>query len=431
MSAAAPAPTETAAPASPSSGRGRSITAVICVVLAGILTIPAGFAFWGQRTINDGQRYIDTVGPLVNDPEIQQAIATKVTDAIEKQVDVEALLTTAFSGVITDRPRLEALIGPISGAVNGLIEREVQEFVASDAFESLWITANQRAQQVLYKVLNGEESSSAISVQGDEIVLDVSEVIEQVKQRLVDRGLTILDRIPLPDNDRQIVLLEAPELKQVKNIYAFTNPVARWLIVVVALLYLGAFVLARRRPRMTVVIGAVLAVNGLFLAWSLSTGQNLFSNQLAGTVFGPASEAFYNQLLTYLDRGQTVILWLGLILIATGWFAGRNSTGSTARRTIRGGLESVGASLSDGPVAEPGRWVAANARWLRIVTFVLGVVILLWGGQATPDQLFWAVVFVIVVHALIQVLIGAGTAPPGSAVSKKAPTTPEPTAGTA
>ncbi|WP_157575063.1 hypothetical protein [Jiangella muralis] len=44
----------------------RSIAAVLCVVLAALLTVPAAVAYWGQRTLNDTQRYTDTVGPLVD-----------------------------------------------------------------------------------------------------------------------------------------------------------------------------------------------------------------------------------------------------------------------------------------------------------------------------------------------------------------------------
>src|SRR5689334_22326185 len=104
--------------------RGRSIAAIVCLVLAALLTVPAGVAYWGQRTINDGQRYVATVGPLVDSPEVQAAITTKVTDAIQSQVDVQALLNEAFAGVIQDRPRLQLLIGPLAGAVNGLIETQ-------------------------------------------------------------------------------------------------------------------------------------------------------------------------------------------------------------------------------------------------------------------------------------------------------------------
>jgi hypothetical protein len=81
---------------------GRSIAAIVCVVLAVLLTTPAAVAYWGQRTLNDSQRYLETVGPLVNSPEVQDAIATTVIDAIEQQVDVEAILNDVFADVITD-----------------------------------------------------------------------------------------------------------------------------------------------------------------------------------------------------------------------------------------------------------------------------------------------------------------------------------------
>src|SRR6476469_279540 len=225
MAEAAPVPP----PAEPST-RGRAIAAVVCLVLAAVLTVPASFSYWGQRTINDGQRYVETVGPLVDSPEVQTAIATKVTDAIEQQVDVEALLTQAFSGVTQDRPRISLLIGPLAGAVNGLIETQVQNFIASNAFRELWLAANTRAQEALVRLLNGDDSG-AVSVQGGEVVLDLSTVIDQVKQQLVDRGLTFVQHAPaLPAADQQIVLLESSQLKQVRTIYAFSNPVAKWLI---------------------------------------------------------------------------------------------------------------------------------------------------------------------------------------------------------
>jgi hypothetical protein len=241
---------------------GRSIGVVVCVVLAVLLTTPAVVAFWGQRTLNDAQRYLDTVGPLVHSPEVQDAIATTVTNAIQQQVDIETVLNEVFAGVITDRPRLQKLVGPLSGAINGLIDREVREFVASDAFADTWVRVNTRAQQALVRLLKGDVETGAVSLQGDQVVLDLSDVIDQVKQRLVARGLTIVENVPIPDKDRQIVLLEAPQLKQARTIYAFANPVARWLILVVAALYLAAFLLSRRRPRMTVIIGVALVANG-------------------------------------------------------------------------------------------------------------------------------------------------------------------------
>jgi hypothetical protein len=386
---------------------GRSIAAAVCLVLAALLTTPAAIAYWGQRTLNDTPRYVDTVGPLVDSPEVQDAIATTVTDAIEKQVDVEAIINDVFAGVITDRPRLQRLVGPLAGAINGLIDREVRAFVASDAFADIWVRVNTRAQQALVRVLEGDESG-AVSLQGDQVVLDVSDVITQVQQRLVDRGLTIVENIPIPDVDKQIVLLDSPQLQQARTIYAFTNPVARWLILVVAALYLAALLLSSRRPRTTVIIGGVLAANALLVAFSLSVGRQLFINELAGTVFGPASSVFYDTLLAYLERGWKVFLWLGVILVVVGWFTGSNTSGTAVRSTLAGGLETVGARLADGPVGGPGRWVAANARWLRVAVGVLGAVVLLWGNDVSPSRLLWSLALTVVLLGIVQILVGAG-----------------------
>ncbi len=423
MAEAAPVPT--AADPAATSHRGRSIAAVVCIVLAAILTVPAGFAYWGQRTINDGNRYVATVGPLVDSPEVQTAIATKVTDAIEEQVDVQALLNQAFAGVIADRPRLQLLIGPLAGAVNGLIQTQVQNFIESDAFRELWLAVNTRAQERLVQLLNGEDSG-AVTVQGGQVVLDLSTVVDQVKQQLVDRGLTFVQNAPpIPAADQQIVLLDSPQLKQVRTIYAFSNPLAKWLLPVVGLLYLGGLLLSRRKSRATVVIGILIAANALLMALALSIGRQLFVNELSGTVFGPASTVFYDTVLSYLERGQRVLLGLGLILVVIGWFTGGTKFGTAVRTTIARSLESAGASVSDTRAAGAGRWTLANAVWLRIVVGVLGLVVLLWGNNVSGTRLFWSTLVVLVLLAAIQVLVGTGRA--AGAVGAKSDDDADPT----
>jgi hypothetical protein len=399
------------------------VGAAVCLLLAALLTTPAAVAYWGQRTLNDTQRYVDTVGPLVESQEVQDVIATAVTDAIQQQVDTEALLNEAFAGVVDDAPRLELLVGPLAAAIDGAVERQVREFLASDTFADIWTRVNTRAQQALQRILEGD-SSGAVSLQGDEVVLDVSEVIDEVKARLVDRGLTFIENAPVPETDRQIVLLEAPQLEQLRTIYAFGNPVARWLLPIVGLLYLGALLLARHRPRMVVAIGAVIAANALLLALALSVGRQLFSNELSGTTFGPASRAFYETLLAYLQRGQEVVLWLGLVLVVVGWFAGANRYGTAVRTTVRDGLEKVGSAVPGEQVDSAGQWVAGNIRWLRVVVVGLGAVVLLWGNDVSLSRWWWSLALVVVLLAVLQVLAGAGRGPNRQESAQVPPATP-------
>ena len=252
-------------------------------------------------------------------------------------------------------------------------------------------------------------TGGAISLQGDEVVLDVSEVIDAVKERLVARGLTVVENLPIPEVDKQIVLLEAPGLRQARTIYAFANPIAKWLLPLVAALYFAAFLLWRRRPPMAVAIGILLVANTLVMALVLSIGRQLFVNELAGTVFGPASTVFYDTLLAYLERGWQVLLWVGLFLVAAGWFAGSNRSGTAFRTTVAGALENAGAAVSDGPVGDAGRWVRANAGWVRVAVGVLGVLVLLWGNDVSLSRgCSGRRCLVVALLAAVQVLVGAG-----------------------
>jgi hypothetical protein len=68
---------------------------------------------------------VDTGGPLIHSPAVQDAIATRVSDVIDKQVNVEEILNNVFASTITDRPRLQKLVGPLSGAIDGLVDSQV------------------------------------------------------------------------------------------------------------------------------------------------------------------------------------------------------------------------------------------------------------------------------------------------------------------
>ena len=362
-------------------------------------------AFWGQRTLTDPQRYIETVGPLVNSSEVQDAIGTAAIQTFEKQVNVEAILDDVFAQVLTDRPRLQRLVGPLASGVNSLIEREVRSFIASDTFADLWLASQTRAQQAFMRIMEGN-SSGAISLQGDQVVLDIGDVLEQVKQRLIARGLTVLQNVPIPDVNKQIVLMDAPKLAQARTVYAFTRPIATWLLPVVALLYLIAFMLARRRPLMAAAIGVSFAVNALLVAFALNVSERLVVNAFSGTVLAPASTVIYTQLLSFLTRGWQVILWLGIILIVAGWFAGITGAAVAFRRWLSGGLRAGGAAVGTQGLVPTGRWVASNAGWLRVVAVVIGAVVLLWGMDTSLSRLAWSTVLVVVLLVLIELAAG-------------------------
>jgi membrane protein YdbS with pleckstrin-like domain len=90
-------------------------------------------------------------------------------------------------------------------------------------------------------------------------------------------------------------------------------------------------------------------------------------------------------------------------------------------------LEGIGRAVAGGPVSAAGRWVAANARWLRVAVGLLGAVVLLWGNDVSLSRLVWSLVLVVALLAVVQILVGAGRAtaasrpvPPAGAVPEAA-----------
>ena len=65
----------TPASASRSGGKGRSVVVVILFLLATVLTPIATIGQWGHKTIIDSETYLATVGPLINDPAVQDSIS--------------------------------------------------------------------------------------------------------------------------------------------------------------------------------------------------------------------------------------------------------------------------------------------------------------------------------------------------------------------
>lgn len=401
--------TDTAATSSPTKRRigVRSIAALLALIL-GLVLLPIGtVTYWGHRTVSDSERYLETVQPLAYDEDVQASVSTFLTDKIEEQVDPEALVNQLFAGLIEQYPSLKALVPVVSGAIDSLIAQVVDRLVRSDQFKQLWDLANAAAQKSLMAILEGRDDGP-VSLQGDEVVLDISTLIDQVKQGLVDRGFSAAANINVPEADRQIVLLEAPQLAQIRTIYSLTSPVAAGLIYVAILLLVLAAVLARRRPRMVAWAGGGAAVVGGLLIVGLGVGQGVFVNTLEGTPFAKASQTFYDQLLKFLYNGSYALIVLGIIVMAVGLYL----CGARWAVELRAGVNNLAADIAGnipaGPITSSGAWVAAHARWLRVAVAAIFTIIVVIGNDLSVARTIWAALIALVLLGIIQVWAAAG-----------------------
>lgn len=396
----------TAAPA-PKEKRwgGRSIASLLLFVLATILLIPALLGHWGHRTVIDGERYIATVGPLINQPEVQEALSTAVTDAVVAQVNTEDQVGTLLGNLFPDAGFTDQLAAPIAAGINSLIGELVTKFVASEQFATVWIQLNTAAQQGVVLILEGKDGG-VVRLDGDNLVLDTSVALQAIQQKLVESGITAAANITIPDSDRQIVLANTPGLAQIQTIYGLTSPILQWLPLVIALMLGGAILLARRRARTTVAAGIVLLVSGVVILMGLAAGQEAFTNQLSGTPWGPAADVFWETLLDYLVAGTQAIVTLGIVVILAGWFGGRTRLARTLRGHVTRGLAQLSGRMSDGRPGSLPQPMLGYARWL---IYAIGVALVLVSDLMSVSTILWVTALVAGFVTLAQLLSGPGS----------------------
>lgn len=410
--------TDTSAPSTPAKRRigARSIAAVLALIL-GLGLLPLGtITYWGHRTVTDTERYLETMQPLAYDEDVQDSLSVFLTEKIEEQVDPEALVNQLFAGLIEQYPTLKALVPVISGAMDSLIAQVVDRLVRSDQFKQLWDVANAAAQKGLMAILEGRDDGP-VSLQGDAVVLDISSIIDQVKQGLVDRGFAAAANINVPEADRQIVLLEAPQLAQIRTIYSLTSPIAVALFFFAILLLVLAVFLARRRPRMVAWAGGGAAAGGLLLIVGLGIGETVFVNTLDGTPFEKASQTFYDQLLKFLYNGAYAIVVLGIIVLAVGLYLCGARWAVELRAAVNNLADDVARNIPAGPITSSGTSVAAHARWLRVGVGVIFTIIVIIGNDLSVARTIWAALIALVLLAVIQVWAAAGRRAPAEQVS--------------
>ena len=373
--------------------RGRSVISLILFIVATLLTPIAVIGHWGHQTVVDSQQFISTVGPLAEDPEIQQAVADVVSNAIIEQVDTAELAGGLLGALIPNEQLGGLLSGPIKAGIDSLIRGGVERFVESSAFQQAWIRINEAAQRGFMAALTGDPSGP-VQFEGDELVLDISTLLQDVQQSLVDDGISIAGAVTIPETDTQIVLLDSPALAQVRTIYGFASPFLSVILLINAALFTGAVLLATRRARTTVAVGIVVLAWAVALNYGIRFAESSFVNAFNDTLFESAATAFYNQLLIYLLLAVQGLLLLGVVVIALGWFSGTTRTATYVRGSIDAGLAEIGNRLPTGlsVIGRPIREYAPFVRWGLLAVWLL--VVFAFGAVTLERTLGWTALLV-------------------------------------
>jgi hypothetical protein len=166
-------------------------------------------------------------------------------------------------------PLLDRAGGDAAAAAEALVRRVVSAVVASDAFETLWSTAQRAGHSEVVSVLARPEPLQV----GEQVVVPLDPFVDAVSDQLAGLGLELdaaLDNLTLA-----LPLASAGDFEAARVAYRLLERL--WLLIPAAAVALAlvSVGLARRRFRALAILGGLAAVLCLGLLAAMGVGRGL------------------------------------------------------------------------------------------------------------------------------------------------------------
>jgi hypothetical protein len=417
----------TAAPSSAEPQRRhrlRTVAGVLVITLGCILAPLSVLSVWIDSQVTDTDAYVETVAPLIDDPAVQDALANAVTTEVFRQLDVQDTTADALQALVdrTDLPpvvqeRLVGLAVPITNGVEGFVTEQVDRLVASDDFQAAWVEANRVAHQELVATLTGQQDG-AVQVDEGTVSVNIAPFIEVVKQRLVDRGLTVAERIP--DVQASFVVLQSADLARAQSLFALLDTLGTVFPFLVLAVLAGGILIANGRRRALVGAGLGVAASMVLLGVALALLRAGYLSAVPTDLLPrDAASVVFDTLVRYLRTALRGVLLLGLLVAAAAYLAGPSRTAVATRVALRRGTAAVrgfGGGSAGLAGARVGHAVRAARRPLQVLAVTLAGLTLVFWDRPSPAVLVGVVLVLLVVLAVIEVL-AAGDYPSATETS--------------
>lgn len=404
-------------------GWWRPLVATVLIVLMAVLAPLSVVARWAHDTVSDTDRYVETVAPLAEDPAVQAAVIDRITSEIVTRLQVEAVTDQAVDA-LADRglpplaaSSLQALSGPLADAIEGFVEEQVTTLVESDQFEDAWVEANRQAHTQLVAVLTGKDTDT-VEVSDNAVSINLATLIDTVKQRLIDRGFTLAER--LPAINAQFTIFQSDDITKAQTAFRLLGAINLWLPIIALLCLVGAVFVGRSR-RKTLIAGALaLAFSMLALGAVLNLSREVYLNAVpTDQLPSDTAAAIYDTLVYFIRLNLRAVLVVALAVAFIAWVTGPVGAPAALRR---GTSRAIGAARQGGNrlgIDTGGFGIALYTYKTPIRFGVLGLALVLYVMRDHPTGGFALVLLAIA--AVILLLVELLSRPPDL---EAAPTSP-------
>jgi hypothetical protein len=377
--------------------RGRTIGAWVLLVLACLLAITSVVVVYARNQLLNTDTFVSTLAPLASDPAVQTAVATKVSNSLVQQTDLEQRVKNALPA------RADFLADPITSSVKSATYSITLKLVQSSQFQKLWEQALRQSHQQLDNLLTGQKVG-ALSAANGQVTVNLTQVETKAKQVLAQHGLSVFNKVP-QYNGAPYVLFQSKQLLKLQRWVKFLNSLALVLPIVSLLLFAVSVVLARDRRRGLVHAAAGLAVSMAVLLIAANVGRNQYLASLLPGQSKDATAAVIDTVdASLLDSVRTLLILaavVALVAFVVGlgpvrrWWSNRTAP----------------TWLTSGPAHDV---VAAHRRAFQWLALGVGLLVLVLWNQPTVK----VALIVLLVTFLFVIVVGVyGRTSPGSATT--------------
>ena len=370
------------------------------LIIVGVLCLSVmPLAIWGRNLVLNTDRYVETMTPIAQNVGVQDAVIRAVDRQVAANLDVKALATDVLP------PRAQVLAAPLQSAATGLVNTVTTRFVRSDAFQTIWVEVNRRAHNQIKYLLTGERPSDA-AVRVDSkgrVFLDLSTIVQNVKKRLTEAGLTVASKVPAVGATIQIADLHG--IANARKAVRALDRLADWLPWIGLVLVAGGIAAARRRRRALIATALGFGAGMIVIGIGLLIGRNFYLNGIPPDKLPhDTAEFIFNTLVRFLRLGIRLLLLLALLVAFGGWIAGPSRSAVATRRFVASGPRTLADKIDTWPI---GSFVARHVTPLRVGIIALAFIVLLLIDAPSLATVITLAVVAVVLLLLVELLRGA------------------------
>ncbi len=306
-------------------GGGRRALPLVLIVLATIIGIVSAFALWGKRQLLETETFKQTSGELIQDEQIQTAVADFITTSLFTNVDVEERLTKRLP------PEFAPLAGPLTGALRGLVDRLALRALEQPRVQAIWEDAIGAAHERLIALI--EDRGEFVSTGGGVVTVDLRAILAQVASQI---GIPPSVTDKLPEQAASFEVVRSDELDAAQRGIDLLRTLAYVLTALTLILFAAAIALAGGRRRQTlrdVGLGFVIAGAVVLLLRGFAADAVVDSLSTTPATEGAVESAFSISTSLLKEMGQSILAY-GIVILLAAWFAGPAGWAVSARRAI-------------------------------------------------------------------------------------------------